>query len=126
MDTQKIKNIIETITQPFQNTSIKKIYGEPINVQGKTIIPVARLTFGFGGGLGEKKGVTDDQKLAPSAKNSSNEGGGGLGGGMAATPIGYIEVTPERTRFVRFDVMKYVFAGLGLGLLFGKFLFKKP
>lgn len=125
MDAIKIKEVIETITQPFQNTSIKKIYGEPINSQGKTIIPVAKLAFGFGGGLGEKiKGRSDDLKNSPNDKKpTSNEGGGGIGGGITANPIGYIEITPERTRFVRFDISKYIFAGLVFGLFLNKFLY---
>jgi len=32
--------------------SVKTIYGEPIQAQGKTIIPVARISYGFGAGAG--------------------------------------------------------------------------
>lgn len=123
METNKIKEAIDKIIEPIINTSIKKNYGEPINSQGKTIIPVAKIAFGFGGGIGEKNKGSSDKINSPADKNaSSNEGGGGMGGGMAAKPIGYIEITPETTRFVRFDTMSYIFTGFALGLFLSRFL----
>ena len=32
--------------------SVKAIYGEPISAQGKTIIPVAKIMYGYGAGAG--------------------------------------------------------------------------
>ncbi|OKL38688.1 spore germination protein GerW family protein [Pontibacter flavimaris] len=61
------------------------IYGEPVEREGVTVIPVAKAAYGFGGGAGtgtEKKG----------------EGYGG-GGGMRLTPVGYIEIKDGTTRF---------------------------
>lgn len=51
--------------------SVKAIYGEPISAQGKTIIPVAKIMYGFGGGAGTG-GVGD--------RSARGEGGGGGGG----------------------------------------------
>ncbi|MGB8115839.1 MAG: hypothetical protein WCF22_18810, partial [Candidatus Sulfotelmatobacter sp.] len=48
--------------------SVKAIYGEPISAQGKTIIPVAKIMYGFGGGAGTG-GVGD--------RSARGEGGGG-------------------------------------------------
>ena len=31
---------------------VKTVFGEPISAQGKTIIPVAKLIYGYGGGAG--------------------------------------------------------------------------
>ena len=31
---------------------VKTIFGEPISAQGKTIIPIAKLIYGYGGGAG--------------------------------------------------------------------------
>jgi uncharacterized spore protein YtfJ len=65
------------------NTSI--IYGNAIERDGVSIIPVAKLRYGFGGGTGRRQ----DQ-----------EGQGG-GGGAQVLPLGYIEVSQGRAAFRR-------------------------
>jgi uncharacterized spore protein YtfJ len=59
-------------------------YSEPISKDGVTIVPVAKIRWGFGGGGG--------------AKDRTERGGGG-GGGMRVTPVGYIEVKDGRSEF---------------------------
>ncbi|MFD2512271.1 GerW family sporulation protein [Pontibacter locisalis] len=59
------------------------IYGEPIEREGTTVIPVAKASYGFGGGSGTKAG---------------DEGMGG-GGGVTLTPVGFIEISAGNTRF---------------------------
>ena len=61
--------------------NVKAIYGEPIAAQGKTIIPVAKIIYAYGGGAGT--GGMGDTK-------PKGEGGGG-GGGARAIPVGVIE-----------------------------------
>ena len=59
--------------------------GEPIVQEGNTIIPVAKVGYGFGLGF----------DLAPD-EESEGENEGGAGGGMAsAEPIANIEVSEE-------------------------------
>ncbi len=60
--------------------SVKAIYGEPISAQGKTIIPVAKIMYGFGGGAGTG-GVGD--------RSAQGEGGGGGGGVRAISDGGH-------------------------------------
>ncbi|NNN32875.1 sporulation protein [Streptomyces sp. S3(2020)] len=60
--------------------SVTAVYGEPITADGITVIPVAKVAFGFGGGAGREVGAT-----------KSGDGGGG-GGGAEARPLGYIEI----------------------------------
>jgi uncharacterized spore protein YtfJ len=57
--------------------SVSAVFGDPVEAAGATIIPVARVRFALGGGLGRG----DDL----------GEGGGG-GGGAIAEPMGYIEI----------------------------------
>jgi uncharacterized spore protein YtfJ len=59
------------------------VFGEPVERDGVTVIPVARVRWGFGGGGG-------------SAPEGSGSGGGG---GVAADPIGYIEITSAGASF---------------------------
>ncbi len=63
--------------------SAKTVYAKPVERDGVTIIPVAKVRFGFGGGSGDKEGKR----------------GQGGGGGMHATPLGYIEMKDGQTQF---------------------------
>jgi uncharacterized spore protein YtfJ len=60
--------------------SVSAVFGEPVERDGITIIPVATVGFGFGAGVGRGK---KDAEIA--------QGGGG-GGGASAAPVGYIEI----------------------------------
>lgn len=60
--------------------SVTTVYGEPITNAGVTVIPVARVGFGFGGGSGREIG-----------SDKTGEGGGG-GGGVESRPLGFIEI----------------------------------
>jgi uncharacterized spore protein YtfJ len=75
---------------------VRRVFGEPVVQGDRTVIPVAqvRTMMGFGGGSG-----TEPSKGNGEAGPRGGEGGGG-GGGVKVMPLGYIEVTPEWTRFV--------------------------
>ena len=91
-----------------ERASVESVYGEPIESHGKTVIPVARIAYVFGGGFG----------------SSAEEEGEGAGGGLSARPVGALEVTDGETRFVRFGDRRRLgmtlVAGLVLGLLLGR------
>jgi len=72
--------------------TVRTAFGEPIRLEGRTLIPVARVghAFGMGYGGGEQKGRPAED--APAAAGS----GGGGGGGLRVTPIAVIEVTAEQ------------------------------
>ena len=67
--------------------SASAVFGDPVERAGVTVIPVARVRWGFGGGSG-------------SGKDGEDEGGGG-GGGVSAKPVGYIEVRDGSAIFRR-------------------------
>jgi uncharacterized spore protein YtfJ len=91
-----------------KSASIKSVYGDSIVVGTKTVIPVARIAYGFGGGMGHN------------GKTAERSGeGAGAGGGVAAIPIGVVEITPEQTRFLRFGGTRRLAAALVAGVLFG-------
>lgn len=62
------------------SASVTAVYGEPVTADGVTVIPVARVAFGLGGGAGW------------GGDAGGREGGGG-GGGADARPVGYIEIS---------------------------------
>jgi len=59
------------------------VFGQPVERGDITVIPVARTTWGFGGGSGGEAG---------------KEGAGGGGGGFVS-PLGYIEVRDSGAEF---------------------------
>lgn len=101
-----LKSIIEPLEK---SASVRSVYGEPVSAQGKTIIPVARVAYGFGGGGGS--GVRDD-------KPGEGEGGGG---GVLAMPVGVIEITEEGTRYIPIQDNRKLVAAAILGLCVGIF-----
>jgi uncharacterized spore protein YtfJ len=68
------------------------IFGEPVEHDGVTVIPVGKVRWGFGGGSGRDSSDELD--------GSVDEGSGG-GGGAMASPLGFIEIRDGRAEFKR-------------------------
>jgi uncharacterized spore protein YtfJ len=106
-----LKEFFNSLTERIHSgAGVKAVYGEPIEAQGKTIIPVAKVVYGFGGGYGE----TGKDK-----KEGTDKEGGGLGGGVRTKPVGIIEVTEEGTRFVPCTSGRKLAAFLAMGFIAG-------
>jgi uncharacterized spore protein YtfJ len=78
-----------------KSARVELAYGESRVVGDKTIIPVALVSYVFGGGSGSGVG--------PSGHNGHSEGvgiGGGGGGGVRVQPVAVIEVTEDNTRLM--------------------------
>jgi uncharacterized spore protein YtfJ len=92
-----------------KSASVKSVFGEAIAANGKTIIPVARIAYGFGGGSGRNQGEPDPR-----------EGEGG-GGGVYAVPIGVVEVTDSQTRFIPLNEKRKLVGAALVGFCLGAF-----
>jgi uncharacterized spore protein YtfJ len=91
------------------SANARVVYGEPVTVGRRTVIPIARTGYGFGGGTkSEKEG----------AAGASPERVGG-GGGVGARPIGAIEITESGTRFIPFVDPVRLVTMLALAMLAG-------
>jgi uncharacterized spore protein YtfJ len=66
----------------------KTVVGEPMTVEGNTIIPLVSIGFAFGGGGGSGKGP----------KETGEGTGGGTGGCGGIKPVGVIVVNKEGVR----------------------------
>jgi uncharacterized spore protein YtfJ len=94
-----IRDLLGAISERIQSSaSVRNVYGDPIKAEGKAIIPVAKVRYGFGAGGGP--GVNDD---SGDASEIDGFGGGGGGGGIEVTPVGFIEITAGETRYVSLD-----------------------
>jgi len=86
----------------------KTVYGDPIQVNGKTVVPVASVAYGFG---------VPNQMALPGQAGSDSAAS--PAGGVMANPIGVLEVTSHETRFVPINDTKRVLGLLLLGLSVG-------
>lgn len=77
-----------TITELERLLSSKSVIGEPIKVDGTTIVPLVSLGFAFGVGAGEGS--------QPNGKGSGT--GGGTGGGGGVRPIAVVVVDEKGAR----------------------------
>ena len=90
----------------------KTVVGEPITVEGSTIIPLISIGFGFGGGGGTGK-----------SKAADEGSGNGLGGGGGARPVAVIIVGKDGS--VRVEPVKGSPIVKGLGDLIRKAMEKR-
>ena len=96
------------------------VYGEPVTREGITVIPVAKVRYGFGGGEGRQGGPGREGAERAQATEASGTGGGA---GLQAFPLGYIELRDGRSRYRRIrdpaatTLRIAVVGGLGLLLL---------
>lgn len=104
-DRNSAKAVIGRISDLQEKAGIKTVFGEPIAVEGRTIIPVAKIRYGFGLGMGH--GTRPGQE-------SSGEGAGG-GGGMTARPVALVEITADGVKVKPIpDVTRMAMMGMAL------------
>ena len=98
--------IVQIAERLGAKANVKAVFGEPIERDGFTIIPVAKVRWGFGGGAGRgpvavgpgQAGVEDTLEWNDGVQSTSGAGAGG-GGGMTADPVGYLEIGPDGAVF---------------------------
>ena len=107
--------IQEALSGLVNQAGAKTVYSEPVTADGTTIVPVARIRCGFGGGSGRN------------GRMKEGEGSGG-GGGFVARPVGFVEIHGEGARFVPIvdpqSIAMGIGMGLGMGLVLAKLLFR--
>jgi uncharacterized spore protein YtfJ len=91
---EEIEKLFKTAIDEIERLlNTKTVVGEPMVIEGKTLIPLVSLGFGFGAGGGMGK--------APKSKDEKNlEGlGGGTGGGGGIKPVGILVVDENGVHF---------------------------
>jgi uncharacterized spore protein YtfJ len=74
-------------------TGARLCFGRPVELKGRTVIPVASVRTAGGWGFGNQY----------DGSGSGSGSGGGGGGALDARPVGFIEISAEGTRFQRID-----------------------
>lgn len=85
-----VENLVKTTLEEIEKVlNTRTVVGEPITVEGATLIPLISVGFGFGAGGGEGKGE---------AKQKGEGAGGGSGGGAWVKPIAVVIIDKEGVR----------------------------
>ncbi len=85
-----VENLVKTTLGEIEKVlSTRTVVGEPITVEGATLIPLISVGFGFGAGGGEGRGE---------AKQKGEGAGGGTGGGAWIRPKAVIIIDKEGVR----------------------------
>lgn len=87
---EDVEKLIKTTLGEIEKVlDSKTVVGEPITIEGTTLIPLLSVGFGFAAGSGSGKGET---------KQTTEGGGGGTGGGAGVKPIAIIVIDKDGTR----------------------------
>ena len=103
--------IQELLQSVVTQAGARNVYGDPVSAEGRTILPVAQIRYGFGGGSGRHAG------------DKQGEGGGG-GGGLVAKPVGVVEITAAGSRFIPIGEKRKLAAAVGMGICLGLLIAK--
>jgi uncharacterized spore protein YtfJ len=114
-------DVLQGISERLGTTAnAKSVFGEPIQAGDKTVVPVAKVAYGFGGGFGSGKDGAHPGR--------DGEGGGG-GGGVRAFPAGALEITSTGTRFVPFtslaQLVPRVAVAFAAGVMFSSLVLRR-
>lgn len=105
-----------------KHATVRNVFGDPIHHGDRTVIPVARIGYGFGGGIDREPAQDKSGEMSKMGEMTGKSGGGG---GLGATPAGALEIGPEGAHFIAFGSWKKTAAalliGLAAGLLIGQF-----
>lgn len=92
---------LSRLTRIGETATVKTVFGDPVHQNGRTIIPVAKIRYGFGFGRGRKAAEGEPQ---------SGEGGGG---GVSAKPVAVLEIDDKTTQVKPIiDVNRLALAGM--------------
>jgi uncharacterized spore protein YtfJ len=85
-----MSNLSLDLANSFKSLGVSTVYGEPVEFEGGSLIPVALTWYGFGAGEGEN--------IEDGDENVAGSGSGG-GGGGASIPIGAYVKAADGIRF---------------------------
>ena len=87
---QNLPNMLQdTISKIREMMSVNDVVGEPIQVGDVTIIPISKISVGFGGGGADNAKAVNKDAF-----------GGGMGGGVKVQPICFMVVKDGNVRMM--------------------------
>jgi len=112
----------QSIIDRLQGSAVvKTVFGDPITAEGKTIIPVAKVGYCFGVGIGPPPIILrKESEHHPEGKDT-----GGMGGAFRTKPLGVLEITSEETKFIPIEERTKLAGALLIGLFLGLMIAKR-
>lgn len=91
---QNVPNMLEsTIAKIREMVDVNSVIGQPITTpDGVTIIPISKVSVGFGGG--------GSDFVSKNVNHQENPFGGGAGGGVKIVPIAFLVVKDGNVRML--------------------------
>ena len=100
-------SVLDQVQRVRDALTVRRVFGEPYELDGVTVIPVARVSGGAGGGGGQGQ------------KEGEDGSGFGTGFGLDARPLGVYEVREGHVEWKpAIDVNRIVRGGQIIGGLF--------
>ena len=91
---QTLPNMLEnTIAKIKEMVDVNSVVGEPITTpDGVTIIPISKVSIGFGGG--------GSDFVSKNVNKQENPFGGGVGGGVKISPVAFLIIKDGSVRML--------------------------
>ena len=91
---QTLPNMLEnTVAKIREMVDVNSVIGDPITTpDGVTIIPISKVSVGFGGG--------GSDFVSKNANKQENPFGGGVGGGVNVVPVAFIIIKGDSVRMM--------------------------
>jgi uncharacterized spore protein YtfJ len=84
---ENVENLVKAALGEIEKVlTTRTVVGEPITIEGRTLIPLVSVGFGFGAGAGEGKG---------DGKRMGEGSGGGTGGGGWVRPMALVIIDKD-------------------------------
>jgi uncharacterized spore protein YtfJ len=87
-----VERLLDTFGGLRKEANVNACFGEPVTVEGRTVIPIARIGYGLGMGAGRGPAAEAEEEL------EMGVGGSGGAGAVMGSPLGVLEVTSQGTR----------------------------
>jgi uncharacterized spore protein YtfJ len=86
----EIQTLLDSLADLREKANVNSCFGDPVTVEGRTVIPVAKVGYGFAMMAGHETGA--EKKITEKTTGRSSRSGGAV----RAHPLAVVEMTPER------------------------------
>ena len=86
----EIQTLLGFLADLREKANVNACFGDPVTAEGRTVIPVAKIGYGFAVMSGHE--MTAEKKVTEKTAGKA----GSSGGAMRARPLAVVEMTPAR------------------------------
>lgn len=98
-ESSKAQDFLKTMVDELrQMAKTETVIGDPLKIDGKTIIPIIKMAVGFGAGGGEGGGETPGSDKVGSGSGQGVGMGGG--GGLRIDPVAFIIMDKDKVNIL--------------------------